>query len=112
MSSLKPIFTAVVLGVLAIGCADTAFAKESQWDRHHPRRDEVNDRLHHQNRRIHREVKEGDMTHAEAANLHAQDRGIRQEERTMASHDNGHITKADKRALNQQENGVSKEIGH
>jgi hypothetical protein len=29
----------------------------------------------------------------------------------MASHDGGHITRADQRALNQQENAVSKQIG-
>jgi hypothetical protein len=29
----------------------------------------------------------------------------------MASHDGGHITKADQKALNQQENAVSKQIG-
>jgi hypothetical protein len=29
----------------------------------------------------------------------------------MAMNDGGHITKADQRALNQQENGMCKEIG-
>jgi hypothetical protein len=70
-----------------------------------------NHRLNNQNRRIHQEVKEGELSKQQAAGLHAQDRNVRQEERAMARNDNGHITKADKRALNQQENGISKEIG-
>jgi hypothetical protein len=30
----------------------------------------------------------------------------------MASQNHGHITKAEQRALNQQENGISRDIGH
>jgi hypothetical protein len=96
------VFTA---GLAGVAMADTA------WEKSHPRRDEVNDRLQHQNKRIHREVKEGELTKAQAAALHKDDRSIRQEERDMAKLDKGHITKADQRALNQQENVVSKDIG-
>jgi len=46
-----------------------------------------------------------------AAGLHKEDRQIRQEERSMASRNGGHITKQEQRTLNQQENGVSKQIG-
>jgi hypothetical protein len=53
-------------------------------------------------------VKEGDLTAAQAAALHKDDRQIRQEERDMA-HLNGHITAVDQKALNQQENVLSKE---
>ncbi|MBS0226248.1 MAG: hypothetical protein JSS25_07920 [Proteobacteria bacterium] len=91
--------------------ATTTKKHESRWDRHHPRRDEVNDRLAHQNRRIHEERKEGDLTGAQAHALHKDDRQIRQEERDMASQNNGHITKSEKHTLNQQENAVSKQIG-
>jgi hypothetical protein len=38
-------------------------------------------------------------------------RQIRQEERLMASQDGGHITKAEQKVLNQQENKVSQQIG-
>jgi hypothetical protein len=37
---------------------------------------------------------------------------VRQEERDMASQHGGHVTAAEQRALNQQENGISREIGH
>ncbi|WP_231908026.1 MULTISPECIES: hypothetical protein [Cupriavidus] len=86
-------------------------ASESQWDKNHPRREEVNQRLANQNQRIHKEVREGEISHAQAARLHREDHQIRQEERVMASHDGGHITRADQRALNQQENAVSRQIG-
>jgi hypothetical protein len=82
------------------------------WEQTHPRRDQVNDRLANQDQRIHQEVKEGDLTRTQAAALHKDDRKIRQEERDMAHMDNGHITKLDQKALNQQENAVSKDIGH
>nr|WP_232346301.1 hypothetical protein [Cupriavidus sp. USMAA2-4] len=86
-------------------------ASESQWGKNHPRREEVNQRLANQNQRIHKEVREGEISHAQAARLHREDHQIRQEERVMASHDGGHITRADQRALNQQENAVSRLIG-
>jgi hypothetical protein len=87
------------------------FANETKWDKEHPRRDEVNDRLANQNKRIHKEVKEGEMSKGEAAKLHQQDRNIRQEEHDMAKQNGGHLNQSEQKVLNQQENGVSKEIG-
>lgn len=99
-----------VISLALIGAATSAFA-ETNWDKNHPRRDQVNDRLKNQNNRIHNEVKEGEITKSQAATLHAQDHQIRQEERDMASQNGGHITKTEQKALNQQLNGVSKNIG-
>ncbi|CAM2175045.1 DUF4148 domain-containing protein [Burkholderia latens] len=87
-----------------------AFA-DTPWQHAHPRREEVNQRLAAQNRRIRHEVKEGEMSHAQAARLHRDDRRIRQEERDMAAQDHGHITQSEKHVLNQQENAVSRKIG-
>ncbi|HKT67652.1 MAG TPA: hypothetical protein VJR91_29145 [Burkholderia sp.] len=88
----------------------TAFA-DTPWQHAHARREEVNQRLANQNRRIHHEVKEGEMSHAQAARLHRDDLKIRQEERDMAGQDRGHITQSEKHVLNQQENAVSHTIG-
>ena len=71
----------------------------------------MNSRLANQNRRIHDERKEGDITAAQAKDLHAEDRGIRAQERFDANENGGHITKAEDRSLNQQENAVSGQIG-
>ena len=99
-----------VAGAFAVCIAGSAMA-DTPWQKAHPRREEVNNRLNRQNARIHNEVKEGELSHQQAYQLHEQDHQIRQEERDMASQDGGHITKVDQRALNQQENHVSQEIG-
>lgn len=91
--------------------AGSALAAETQWQKNHPRRAEVNKRLARQNQRIRKEVKEGDMTKAQAATLHKDDRQVRKEERSMASQNGGHITRQEKRTLNQQENQLSRQIG-
>jgi hypothetical protein len=93
------------------GAANSAFAADGQWAKDHPRRAEVNKRLDKQNQRIQQERKEGEITPQQAAKLHKEDRQIRKEERLMASQNGGHITKTEQRALNQQENAVSKQIG-
>jgi TRAP-type C4-dicarboxylate transport system substrate-binding protein len=85
-------------------------AQDSKWERNHPRRDQVNDRLANQRERINEKTEDGQMSKREAAKLHAEDRGIRAEERNMAARDGGHITKADQRRLNRQENRVSRQI--
>ena len=100
-----------VAGIAMVGASGHAAADESQWQQNHPRRAEVNHRLVNQNRRIHQEVKEGELTPQQAAKLHQEDHQIRQEERDMASQNGGHITAAEKKVLNQQENAVSREIG-
>ena len=84
---------------------------ETDWVKDHPRRTQVNARLNNQNKRINQQVKEGDLTKAQAAKLHREDRQIRKEERLMASQNGGHITKQEQKTLNQQENAVSRQIG-
>jgi hypothetical protein len=98
------------VAALALSFAGTASA-QTNWDATHPRRVEVNHRLAIQDRRIHQEVREGEMSHAEAARLHRDDHQIRQEERDMASQNGSHITRREDYALNQQENHVSRQIG-
>jgi hypothetical protein len=99
-----------VSSAFVLGAAGNALA-QTQWQKDHPRRAEVNKRLANQDRRIHKEVKEGEMTKGQAAALHKDDRQIRKEERAMASQNGGHITKREQKTLNQQENAVSKQIG-
>jgi hypothetical protein len=99
-----------LLGLLSGAIATSAIA-DTKWERTHPRRDQVNDRLARQNARIHQEVKEGDLTKAQAGTLHKEDAQIRAEERAMASQNGGHITRSEQKVLNQQENAVSRQIG-
>jgi hypothetical protein len=103
---------AAVIAVAALGVSYAGAASaETQWNKDHPRRHEVNHRLGNQNARIHQQVRDGDMTHAQASQLHHDDHQIRTEERDMASQNDGHITKQEQHTLNQQENQVSKQIG-
>jgi|SRR6516165_724613 hypothetical protein len=104
--------TAVAASVIAAFLVAGSALADTQWEKDHPRREQVNNRLANQSKRIQNEVKEGELTKGQAAQLHKQDHQIRQEERAMASQNGGHITKLEQAALNQQENRVSKEIGN
>jgi len=99
-----------VFSLFLLGNSVMTFA-DSDWEKDHPRRAQVNNRLKNQNKRIKQEVKEGEMSKGEAKKLHKEDRMIRQEERDMAKQNGGHITKGEQKVLNQQENAVSREIG-
>lgn len=99
-----------LVGVFAT-TATTSFAADTKFDRNHPRREQVNNRLENQSDRIGKEVKEGEMSKGKAAHLRKEDRKIRHEERAMAHKNGGHITKLEEKTLNQQENKVSKQIG-
>ena len=103
--------TAIMIGTLLALSTASGVMAETAWEKTHPRRDDVNDRLEAQNARIHHEVKQGELTKAQAATLHHQDHRVRREERAMASRHNGHITKPEQAVLNRQENRINQRIG-
>jgi hypothetical protein len=107
-SGRKHLSFAAMLVSLA-GLTGTASA-ETTWQKNHPRRTQVNHRLANQNKRIHQDVKNGTLSKAQAANLHREDHQVRQEERDMASQNDGHITKPEQKVLNGQENSLSGQI--
>ncbi|WP_420265405.1 hypothetical protein [Candidatus Magnetominusculus dajiuhuensis] len=84
---------------------------ENQWQKNHPRRTQVNKRLHNQNKRINKELRQGKISRNQAKQLKKENRQIRRDERHMAKQHGGHITKEEQKALNQRENGVSNQIG-
>lgn len=101
----------LLAGLAIVALTAGAASAGPNWAKHHPRRAEVNARLANQNRRINAERREGDLTKAQAADLHAEDRGIRAQEHFDASRDGGHITKAEQNQLNQELNATSGQIG-
>jgi hypothetical protein len=109
-TTMKLALTALGLAVTLAGA--TGASADTRWQRHHPRREEVNSRLVRQNHRIMAERREGEINGAQARALHAEDHGIRAQERVDASQNHGHITRAEQRQLNREENGVSGQIGH
>ena len=111
LKSVRTVLLVTAATVSLTSLANTAFA-DTQWEKNHPRREEVNNRLATQNWRIHQQVKDGDLSRGQAARLHREDHQIRREERLMASQNGGHITRSEQRVLNQQENRVSRQIGY
>ena len=85
---------------------------DHRFEHHHPRRDQVLDRTQVQNRRITREVREGDLTHAQAHALRLTDRSVALQQRADAKANGGYITKQEQRALDRELNANSKQIGH
>lgn len=100
----------ILAATLIVAVASNAMA-DTRWQRHHPRREQVNNRLARQNARIRTERKEGEINGAQARALHANVRAIRAQERADASTRHGHITRAQKRALNKELNANSRAIG-
>lgn len=101
---------------LAIAVSTAAFAQgpghQPTHLQGHPRVNQVNRRIDNQERRINEERREGDLTKAQARQDRRNLRTINQEKHDMRSQDNGHLTRADQRALNQQLNQNSRKIGH
>ncbi|WP_197411105.1 hypothetical protein [Novosphingobium sp. FSW06-99] len=118
-SALPAALRAGLLGRIAAGLALATVAMgpiaahaETQWQKNHPARTHVNKRLANQNRRISAGVRDGQLTHAQAHALRADDHAIRQQERAdaRADHNHGHLTGAQARSLNQEENANSAAI--
>ncbi len=78
----------------------------------HPRVNQVNGRTDNQERRITNQRKDGDLSRPQARQDRRNLSRINQEKRDMRKQDNGHLTKADDRALNRQLNRNSRKIGN
>jgi hypothetical protein len=109
-SKLKTLLAAAGLVVALAGAASTATA-DTRWQAHHPRREQVNNRLAVQGWRIHQERRSGDLNAAQAYRLHRADARIRGQERWFAFRHGGHITRGEQVRLNHEENRVSHRIG-
>ncbi len=99
------------LGLAAALAGTTGASADTRWQAHHPWREQVNHRLMRQNHRIAMQRREGEISRGQARDLRAEDRGLRAQERFDASHHRGHLTRAEHRQLNREENGVSRQIG-
>ena len=104
-------YASVALVSVLVGFGTSSYAENAKWEKNHPRRAQVNERLENQNHRITNEVKSGEITKSQAQALRQNDKNIRQEERDMASQNGGHITKSEQNVLNQQLNQNSTAIG-
>jgi hypothetical protein len=110
MLGLNKKIVIAALGVIASGALTMSASAATPWQANHPGRVEVNHRLANQNARIAMGRADGQLSRGQARRLHSEDHTIRREERFDARLDHGHITRAEKRGLNQQENAVSRQI--
>ena len=104
-----------IIAVLISTVSFTSFAQGPGHQRrhipHHPRVNQVNKRIDHQEHRINQERKEGEITKGQARQDRRNLSKVNREKHDMRSMDKGHLTKTDQKALNQQLNNNSRKIG-
>jgi hypothetical protein len=111
------LFTLAVGGLLLAGSAsaqtsnsNTSGAGPGVVDPGHPRVNEVNRREENQQQRIANGVKNNKLTPGQTANLEKREASVENREKKDMSQHNGHLTKAEQRGINRQQNRISKSI--
>jgi hypothetical protein len=107
----------LVLAAGSLMCAASAVAQNNTSgagpgvvDPGHPRVNEVNQREQNQQNRIGNGLKNGTLNSKQATNLEKRETSVdNREKRDMAAH-HGHLTKAEQRGINRQQNRISKSI--
>ena len=116
MHSTRRSLGLLLVGLAALVVAAPGFARgdgrDHRFEAHHPRRDQVLDRSQFQNRRITRQVRAGELTHAQAHALRRNDARIAGREQYLARRNGGYITKKQQAHLNRRLDNNSKRIGH
>ena len=101
----------LVLAGMVMGAAMMSGAVLAQTDvPGHPRVNEVNNREQNQQNRINNGLKNGTMSHAQAARDEKRDANIARRESVDQAKHNGHLTKQEQHNLNRSENRNSKDI--
>jgi hypothetical protein len=105
-------------GLMFVGSAiaqstnNTSGAGPGVVDPGHPRVNEVNAREANQQKRIGNGVANGNLTSKQATHLEKRETAVQNREKAdMAAH-NGHLTKAEQRGINRQQNRISRSIKH
>jgi uncharacterized lipoprotein YajG len=101
-------------GLLLAGSASaqtsTSGAGPGVVDPGHPRVNQVNGREENQQQRIANGVQSGKLSAQQTSNLEKREASVQnREQKDMAAH-NGHLTKAEQKGINRQQNRISKSI--
>jgi hypothetical protein len=101
-------------GGLLLGSAaaqtNTSGAGPGVVDPGHPRVNQVNGREQNQQNRIGNGLKNGTLNSKQATNLEKRETSVQnREKKDMAAH-NGHLTKAEQKGINRQQNRISNSI--
>jgi hypothetical protein len=78
----------------------------------HPRVNEVNRREANQQKRIGNGIANGKLTSKQATNLEKRETAVQNREQADMAKHNGHLTKAEQRGINRQQNRISRSIKH
>jgi len=111
----KSLLALAVGGLMLAGSASaqtstTSGAGPGVVDPGHPRVNEVNKREENQQQRIGNGVKNGKLSAQQTSNLEKREANVQnREQKDMAAH-NGHLTKAEQKGINRQQDRVSKTI--
>ena len=112
---LNSLLILAVGGIMLAGSASaqtntTSGAGPGVVDPGHPRVNQVNRREAKQQQRIGNGVKSGKLNSQQAAHLEKREASVQnREQKDMAKH-NGHLTKAEQKGINRQQNRISKSI--
>jgi hypothetical protein len=106
-----------IAGLMSTGSAiaqttttSTSGAGPGVVDPGHPRVNQVNRREARQQNRIGNGVKNGSLSPKQTSNLEKREASVQnREQKDMAAH-NGHLTKAEQKGINRQQNRISKSI--
>jgi|SRR5579872_3813457 len=100
----------MVTGSAVAQTSTTSGAGPGVVDPGHPRVNEVNRREQNQQNRIANGVKNDKLSAQQTSNLEKREASVqKREQNDMAKH-NGHLTKAEQRGINRQQNRISKSI--
>jgi len=112
----KSLLVLAVGGLMLAGSASaqtsttTSGAGPGVVDPGHPRVNEVNQREANQQKRIANGINSGKLNAQQTSNLEKREASVQnREQKDMAAH-NGHLTKAEQKGINRQQNRISKSI--
>jgi hypothetical protein len=106
----------LVMAVGGIMIAGSASAQTSTGagpgvvDPGHPRVNEVNSREENQQQRIASGVANGQLNSRQTANLERRETSVQDREQRDMAKNGGHLTKAEQRGINRQQNRISRSI--
>jgi len=111
----KSLLALAVGGLMLAGSASaqtstTSGAGPGVVDPGHPRVNEVNAREANQQKRIANGVQSGKLTPQQASNLEKREASVQNREKRDMAKNNGHLTKAEQRGINRQQNRISRSI--
>ena len=100
----------MLAGSASAQTSTTSGAGPGVVDPGHPRVNQVNGREENQQQRIGNGIKSGKLNSQQAAKLEKREASVQhREQKDMAEH-NGHLTKAEQKGINRQQNRISKSI--